>query len=207
MGITHEDFQKARRISRAIQEYLEMSNKEGVRSTDIYPYLAKKGLIEKDRHDGLHLRRFLIKLKENNLLRLIPQCTCNPGLENQFNEWYFYKARSPMPEAITEHASNPAEPNLIIPDISEIEINELITIEKLQIEKLPKRDISSFTIQEQEIRANYPRAYEYWTDLEIAIMKKAFTRFKRIDKVAELLDRQPSVVEERLRKIGHLESD
>lgn len=41
MGITHEDFQQARRISKAIQEYLEGTGKQDVRSTDIYPYLAK----------------------------------------------------------------------------------------------------------------------------------------------------------------------
>jgi hypothetical protein len=48
--ITHEDFQRAKRISRAIQEYLELTHENGLRSTGIYPYLAKKGLIEKDRH-------------------------------------------------------------------------------------------------------------------------------------------------------------
>lgn len=90
MPITAEDFQKARRISRAIQEYLELTRENGVRSTDIYPYLAKKGLIQKDKDKGYHLRRFLIKLKENNLLHLIPQCTCNPGKPGE-NEWYFYK--------------------------------------------------------------------------------------------------------------------
>jgi len=71
MGITHEDFQKARRISKAIQEYIETTHQQGIRSTDIYPYLAKQGLIQKDRHNGLHLRRFLKKLKNNNLLHLI----------------------------------------------------------------------------------------------------------------------------------------
>ena len=74
MEINHEDFQKARRISREVQRYLEEINEDGLRSTDIYPILAKKGLIEKDRHNGLHFRRFLRKLKDNDLLKLIPQC-------------------------------------------------------------------------------------------------------------------------------------
>ena len=74
MEINHEDFQKARRISREVLRYLEEIIEDGLRSTDIYPILAKKGLIEKDRHNGLHFRRFLRKLKDNDLLKLIPQC-------------------------------------------------------------------------------------------------------------------------------------
>lgn len=112
MGITHEDFQRARRISRAIQEYLETTHQEGIRSTDIYPYLADKGLIQKDRHNGLHFRRFLIKPKDNNLINLIPQCTCNPSLENEFNEWYFYKAKDDLHEVTIKNISD--ESNICI---------------------------------------------------------------------------------------------
>ena len=150
MGITHEDFQKARRISRAIQEYLETTHQQGIRSTDIYPYLAKKGLIQKDRYNGFFLRQFLNKLKKYNLLHLIPQCTCSPSFDSEFSEWYFYKAD---------------------PDLHERKIDDEFT------------------------RQNYPRAYEYWTDREIEIMKRAYNKFKRIDKVADLLERQPNVIE------------
>ena len=52
-----------------------------------------------------------------------------------------------------------------------------------------------------EIRANYPRAYEKWTEREIEIMIKAYKKFNRIDKVAELLERQPSVVRKRIDNI------
>jgi hypothetical protein len=201
MGITHEDFQKARRISRAIQEYLETTNQEGIRSTDVYPYLAKKGLIQKDSDKGMHLRRFLIKLKENNLLSLIPQCNCNPGLENQFNEWYFYKAKSDLHEVIINEVSNEGEIPIIMPAISEKEIGELIIKAKPHIDRLPKREPTHFTVQEKETRENYPRAFEYWTDREYEIMVRAFKKFQRVEKVAELLERQPSMIERKLREL------
>jgi hypothetical protein len=202
MAITHEDIQKAKRISRAIQEYLEMSNTEGIRSTDIYPYLAKKGLIEKDQHNGIHLRRFLIKLKNHNLLNLIPQCTCNPGINNEFNEWHFYKSKS-TPNLLRSASEVLQEATLVlVPALTDSEINEAIMGEKSKIELLPKRRDMNFTPVELETRANYPRAYEYWSDKEYEIMISAYKRFKKIDKVAELLDRQPSVVERKLREGG-----
>lgn len=90
MQLSQEEFQKARRISRAIQEYLEKINQDGLRSTDIYPILARKGLIQKDRHNGLYFRRFLRKLKKNNLLSLIPQCQYRTT-QSEFLMWYFYR--------------------------------------------------------------------------------------------------------------------
>lgn len=201
MSITHEDLQRARRISRAIQEYLEFSKKEGVRSTDVYPYLAKKGLIEEDRHNGLHLRKFLRKLKENNLLGLIPQCTCNPGLENQFNEWYFYKDNSLLKKEPDEHPAENRNETIIVPAKSEAEIDEIISKSESEIDLLPKLDQSIFTIQQKETRQNYPRAYERWTEKETEILKLFFNMFKRIDKVAKLLKRQPSAVERKLTEL------
>lgn len=157
MTINHEDIQRARRISRAIQEFLEMSHKEGVRSTDVYPFLAKKGLIEKDRHNGLHFRKFLRKLKENNLLNLIPQCTCNPGLENQFNEWYFYRDNSLRNITPEGHLENNRE--IITPALPDVEIDEVISMNEQVIDSLPKKPKSTFTPQMLDTRQNYPRAY------------------------------------------------
>ncbi|WP_431213582.1 hypothetical protein ACQ86N_01280 [Puia sp. P3] len=74
MMITQEDFQQARRISAAIQEFLFQTGLKNARSTDVYKTLARRGLIEKDRHRGLHFRKFLSRLKEANvLMKLIPQ--------------------------------------------------------------------------------------------------------------------------------------
>jgi len=195
MDINHEDFQRAKRISRAIQEFLELTNQDGLRSTDIYPVLAKKGLIEKDRHNGLHFRKFLRKLKDNNLLKsLIPQCEYR-HTKTEFLEWYFYRSIVKTSEDINPTTERK---KLIVPETAEEEINELIEKAKKHIEKLPKRDTSEFTPQMNEIRYNYPRAYEIWTEREIEIMLRAYNKFKRIDKVAELLQRQPSVVKERI---------
>lgn len=194
-NITNEDFQKARRISRAIQEYLEFTGNNGARSTDVYDYLANKGVIEKDRHQGVHLRRFLKKLKDNDLLKLIPQCSYSYS-SNGMHEWYFHKSTQDIAANKTkvEQSENHREH---FPSISEIEINELIVKAKPHIEKLPKRN-DQWTPQQLETRNNYKRAYELWSEREDEILVRAFNKFKRIDKVAELLERQPSAVEKRL---------
>lgn len=197
MNISHEDFQKARRISRVIQEYLERINEDGLRSTDIYPILAKKGLVEKDRHNGLHFRKFLRKLKENDLLKLIPQCQYRTT-KTDFLEWYFYRSRIDTSE---KEIAPGTDRELITPQITEEEINDLIEKAKPYVAKLPKISSLNFTPQMLEIRANYSRAYEKWTDREIEIMTRAFKKFNRIDKVAELLERQPSVVRKKLDNI------
>jgi hypothetical protein len=197
MNVTHEDFQKARRISRAIQEHLEQINEDGLRSTDIYPILARKGLVEKDRDNGLHFRKFLRKLKENDLLKLIPQCQYRTT-KTDFLEWHFYRSKI---DAFEKGKAPNNERKLIEPKISEENINDLIEKEKPFVAKLPKINSKNFTPQMLEIRANYPRAYEKWTEREIEIMIKAFKKFNRIDKVAELLERQPSVVRKRIDNI------
>jgi hypothetical protein len=195
MELTHEDFQKARRISRAIQEYLEQINKNGLRSTDVYPILAKKGFIEKDRHNGLHFRKFLRKLKENNNLRLIPQCQFNTT-KTEFLEWYFYRVKSDSDNTVSASINEPRK--VKVPEMTEMEIDEIFKKEKSKIDELPKRNKAYFTPQMLEIRENYPRAYERWTGNEIDLMKWAFEKSKRIEKVAELLGRQPSVIRKRL---------
>lgn len=195
MELTHEDFQKARRISRAIQEYLEQINKNGLRSTDVYPILAKKGFIEKDRHNGLHFRKFLRKLKENNNLRLIPQCQFNTT-KTEFLEWYFYRVKSDSDNTVSASINEPRK--VKVPEMTEMEIDEIFKNEKSKIDELPKRNKAYFTPQMLEIRENYPRAYERWTGNEIDLMKWAFEKSKRIEKVAELLGRQPSVIRKRL---------
>lgn len=198
MNISHEDFQKARRISRAIQEHLEQINEDGLRSTDIYPILARKGLIEKDRHDGLHFRKFLRRLKENDLLKLIPQCQYRTT-KTEFLEWYFYRSRI---DTTKKDLSQSEDRKLVAPEITEQEINDLIEQAKPHVAKLPKIDGSTLTPQMIEIRANYSRAFEKWTEREIEIMTRAYNKFKRIDKVAELLERQPSVVRKKIEEIN-----
>lgn len=203
MSITHEDFQRAKRISRAIQEYIDMTGESDLRSTDVYPYLAKKGLVEKDRHNGLRFRQFLNKLKDNDLLKLIPQCVCIPGLQNEMNEWHFYSAKQ---DCLTGNPSLQVaeKAQIIVPALTESEIQKYITEHKPQVEALPRRKDKVFTPQELDTRRDYHRAYETWTDQEIKIMKEFYLLSKNIDDVAKLLGRQPSAVGLRLEKEGIL---
>ena len=199
MKITHEEFQKARRISRAIQDHLEQINDDNLRSTDLYPILVRKKLIEKDKYNGIHFRRFLKKLKENDLLKLIPQCKYKYNEKKpEYVEWHFYRVKQ---ENINEKKIVKREITEIIkPKIAEQEINELIEKAKPHIERLPKKNIEKFSYPQLETRKMYERAYETWTDREIEIMNRAYKKFERIDKVAELLKRQPNVVRKKLRK-------
>lgn len=195
MTLSRENFQKARRISRAIQEYLEDTNYVEARSTDVYAYLARRGLIEKDRHQGIHFRRFLHRLKDEGLLQqLIPQCSYEHTKGNTV-EWRFFKA---SPKLDTNQLSKKEAKTLITPKLSENEINELIAQAKPHVDKLPKIDSSNLTPQQQTTRKNYKRAYELWTDREIEIMTRAYKKFENIEKVALLLDRQPSVVRKKI---------
>lgn len=196
MNLTHEEFQKARRISREIQNHLESINSDGLRSTDLYPILARKKLVEKDKYNGIHFRRFLKKLKENDLLSLIPQCKFKYNEKKpEFLEWYFYRIKKEMNSI--ENKGN-IERKVILPKLPENEIDELIEKAKPHIEKLPKKEIGKFTIPQLETRKLYKRAYESWTEREIEIMTRAYKKFGRIDKVAELLERQPNVIRKRL---------
>jgi hypothetical protein len=203
MEITPEEIQKARRISRAIQEHLEQTRSNGLRSTDLYPMLVRKDLIEKDRHQGVHFRRFLIKLQNHGLLKLIPQCKPIPAIKNEFNEWYFYMVNHDKAELndikITDRISDTHN----FPLNTEDETNEIINELRNSISLLPKTN-RTFLPQEIETRAKYPRAYEIWTKAEIDILSQTFEKIKRIDKLAQLLERQPSAVEFRLKRLDLL---
>ena len=195
MNITHEEFQKARRISRAIQEHLEDINDDNLRSTDLYPILARKKLVERDKYNGIHFRRFLKKLKDNNLLKLIPQCKFKYNESKpEFIDWHFYRVK----KAGLDNSNTGEVQKIITPKLPEDDINQLIKKAKPHIEKLPKKDLEKFTPSQLETKRMYGRAYEKWTDREVEIMTRAYNKFGRIDKVAELLDRQPNVVKKRL---------
>lgn len=202
MRLTHEEFQKARRISREIQAHLESINSDGLRSTDIYPVLARKNLIEKDKDNGVHLRKFLRYLFEMGVLEsLIPQCKAQRNANSDiFMEWYFYRVQPEESASVKPDKEEPRE--IKMPELIDSEIEELIELVKPHIEKLPKRPADDFTFPQMETRKLYARAYEFWTDREIEIMTRAYTKFKKIDKVAQLLKRQPSAVTRKLEELN-----
>ncbi|QFZ54226.1 hypothetical protein FEZ18_05145 [Oceanihabitans sp. IOP_32] len=195
MKISHEEFQKARRISKAIQEHLEQINDDGLRSTDLYPILARKKLIEKDKNNGSQFRKFLRQLKEKNALNLIPQCKFQHSSRNPKHfEWHFYRTTN----NIVENETNNETKNIITPKLPEDEINVLIEKAQEYVEGFPKKDDTKLTLPQIETRKLYERAYENWSNNEIRLMNRAFEAFGRIDKVAELLKRQPSVVRKKI---------
>lgn len=104
MKLTHSEVKKAYKISKVIQKRIDITGETNLRSTDVFPYLVKKGLFEPDRHNGIHFRRFLHKLAKNGeLANLIPQCTrINPVKDETFSEWYFHDAKSKMPKPKVE---------------------------------------------------------------------------------------------------------
>lgn len=197
----HEDFQKARKIARAIQDYFRQILSDHARSTDIYEYLARRGLIEKDRHHGIHLRTFLSRLKAKGLLSVIPQCRCEERPNRKY-EWHFNRMSDEEFNKLTNPTPDKIATVIHTPTLPMEEINQLITASKAAIEKLPKTDDSAFTPQQQEIRKDYPRAYETWIPREEEYLLRAMTKFNNIDKVAELLQRQPNAVELRLKEIA-----
>ncbi|HVI47891.1 MAG TPA: hypothetical protein VM802_23690 [Chitinophaga sp.] len=201
MRCSQEDFQRAIRIANAIQDYFRINyNYMEVRSTDLYDYLAKRNLVEQDRHRGLHFRSFLRKLKDDALLGLIPQCQFTASTTGG-GEWRFIRmSDEKLAEIRNKHKEKTAE-TTHTPKLPEAEIDRLITLARKAVDNLPKRDTSGLTQQQLELRKNYPRAYEEWLPREIEIMSRAFLKFERVDKVAELLQRQPHIVREKLQDL------
>ncbi|AVR47040.1 hypothetical protein C7S20_18300 [Christiangramia fulva] len=104
MKISDDEIKKALKIRNAVQHYLEMAKKVNIRSTDVFPYLVRKGIFEADKNNGLFFRRFLKKLYKANMLHsLIPQCTYVPGINGEiFGEWYFNSHIPKIKEDIEE---------------------------------------------------------------------------------------------------------
>jgi hypothetical protein len=198
MNLTHEEMQLARKISRRIQKYLMQTGQKGARTPDVYDCLAREGLVEKDRHQGIHFRNFLMKLKNAGMLKLIPQCTHQLS-ETGKNEWHFYLASDNR--ASLKNLDKPDGKKAEIfhkPQMTEDAIEELLAIERPFVELLNKRESSGFKPQEYEIRKNYRRAYEFWSEAEYSIMKRVFIACRNVNKVSELLYRQPHVVRQKL---------
>ena len=199
MTITQEDFQKAKRISAAIQEFLFQTGMKDARSTDVYETLARRGLIEKDRHQGLHFRKFLCRLKDANVLtKLIPQCSFTTN-ERGDTEWRFNLSNKrigidPGPEKTPTIIHQPL--------LSQRDILLLIEEEREHVERLSVRADKVYAPQELSIKKNYPRAYEYWTNAEYLILERVYLKCKNVDAVATLLQRQPHIVRERLVEKG-----
>lgn len=188
MSIFPSDTTLALRISQALQEYFDRERIVGpLRSNEVYEILVRKGLIERDRHQGIKFRDFLHRLRKENQLYLIPQCRFEETRGNQVN-WFFESTPGKLPAG-----------RKLVP-IAQAVRKKTLDLEaiKLKVEQLPKRDTSGFGVVELETRKNYPRAYEYWTKQEENLLKKVYQEIQDPIELSNLFKRQPSANSNRL---------
>ncbi|MHA7941695.1 hypothetical protein ACJOV8_001275 [Formosa sp. 3Alg 14/1] len=140
MKLTDDEIKKALKISKIIQTRIEITGDTNLRSTDVFPYLMKANIFLKDRHNGVHFRKFLNKLARcGELQSLIPQCTrINPLEDEIFSEWYFHDAKDKMPKSKTQSYlyiyDELLQVNKMSSEGSNMEIYEAIDIIKMLIE-------------------------------------------------------------------------
>lgn len=186
--ITENDVRQAIKISQVLQEYFEKAiTHSELRTTDVYDILARKGAVERDRHNGAKFREFLHHLKKNNQLYLIPQCRAE-DTNGMSTNWFFHSAPGK-----TTKAQN-------LKPLAEM--GKTFTVDRNEVKKTialyPKRDTSKFTPKEIETRVNYPRAYEFWTQEEEKLLLEVVKEIKDPFKLSELFQRQPSAIKNRL---------
>lgn len=199
MKFTHEDFQRAKRISAAIQEFLMQTGMKDARTTDVYEMLARKGLVEKDRHQGLHFRKFLAQLRDANVLtQVIPQCTFNLN-ERGGNEWHFHPVNK---ELSAGKGTGKAATAIHQPLLNNEAIISILEEEAVNVAMLSVRKDKEYTPQETSIKRNYPRAFEYWSEMEYLILERVYRKCGKVDVVAKLLKRQPHIVQEKIEARG-----
>lgn len=188
--ITENDVRQAIKISQVLQVYFDKDITQGeLRSTDAYEILARRGAVEKDRHNGVKFREFLHYLKKHNQLYLIPQCRAE-DTSGRTTNWFFHsapgkttKARNLKPLA---------------------EIGKVYTVDENEVGKsvalFPKRDTSKFTPKETETRENYPRSFEFWSNEEEQLLLEIVKEIKDPYRLSKLFLRQPSAIQTRLRE-------
>jgi hypothetical protein len=188
--ITENDVRQAIKISQVLQEYFEKAITHGeLRTTDVYEILARKGAVERDRHNGGKFRAFLHHLKKHNQLYLIPQCRAEDN-GGDYTNWYFHSAPGK-----TTKAQN-LKPLAEMGKTSTVDENEV----KKSVSLFPKRDTSKFTPKETETRENYRRSFEFWTNEEEQLLLEVVKEIKDPFKLSELFQRQPSAIQTRLRE-------
>lgn len=187
--ITKDDIMQAIKISQTLQEYFDKNNAgKTLRSTDAYELLVKKNVVERDRHNGIKFREFLVHLKRNNELYHIPQCRHESTSGNTTN-WFFQTA---------------PEKTIRIKNLKPIELADKVTTidmaeVKNKINTFPKCDTSKFTHIQFETREKYKRAYEFWTSTEEQLLIEVVKEITDVFKLSELFERQPSAIKNRLK--------
>ncbi|WP_209329010.1 hypothetical protein [Lunatimonas salinarum] len=189
MTISTADTTLALRISQALQEYFDRERMVGpLRSNEVYEILARQGLIERDRHQGVKFREFLHRLCKENQLYLIPQCRFEETRGTQVN-WFFESTPGKVPTG-----------RKLVPLAQAIQ-RKTLDLEAIvkEVDQLPKRDTLGFGVVELETRKNYPRAYEYWSPKEEERLKKVYAEIQDPMELSKVFKRQPSAIENRIK--------
>ncbi|MDZ4715405.1 MAG: hypothetical protein SH819_08040 [Cytophagales bacterium] len=176
------------KVSPYVNPFFGSTGKTDERSTDLFYYLANKKIVECDRHQGIHFKDFLHKLKRAGSLDLIPQCKPLKGYGNT-TEWHFYAVKLKRPVG-------KLRPIKSIPDesIAENEIRKVVF-------KLPCGRDGLVPLYEQAKLIKYKRVWCIWTEDEDVLLRSLYTKTKSIHKLAMLLQRQESAVEVRLKTV------
>lgn len=202
MSLSPSDYSQARRISRAIEEYFDIAGKTTLRSTEIYPYLRRKGILAQDRHNGLYLRRFLKRLKRNHALNLIPQCEAIDQNE-VFTNWYFRSARRKMEEVYRVQRGEKPSAKASVPKTTPLSTQCPKSSLALCAEAIQQWPIRKPTEQQPElvrrIRKQHPRAYEPWKEEEDKLLK--LFPMEQPKALAAVFKRQPSAIRSRRKKL------
>lgn len=188
--ITPAEKSHAIKISKALQLHFDQNlGITTMRSTDAYNVLVTKGLVERDRHQGIKFRNFLKRLNDANALGFIPQCKAQSGSGNMTN-WIFrsesklkIQPTSVMPVSNTEHLKA-----------------DVIEAAGKIIATFPKREISDFDPIALETRKTYSRAYEYWTTEEKDLLSKTAVQITSSFELSKIFKRQPSAIDDQLNK-------
>lgn len=195
MPLTPSETLLAIKISQAIQNYMDKHpNELNLSSVDVYNELRKYGLVEEDRHGGIKFRQFLKKLHEENALDLIPQVRMEARSGKTVN-WKFISAPG---KTIRVKNLKPLDKAGIVPTID-------VEAIRAQLDQFPKIDPSNLKHGETEIRKSYPRAYEFWTPTEEALLKQASEQINDIFQLSKIFHRQPSAIQRRFKEVFGIE--
>ncbi|MDO9576790.1 MAG: DNA helicase RecQ [Candidatus Cloacimonadales bacterium] len=81
-----------------------------------------------------------------------------------------------------------------------VSYNELAVLLIFYLSTKNLKENKSYSVE--NIRADYPQAYEKWTELDDELLKESYLIDKNISELAKLFQRKPGAIRSRLKKIG-----
>lgn len=91
--------------------------------------------------------------------------------------------------------------------VQQIDVEQRVQVIRLQKRSVkppktvlpPSKPISSYSVA--QIRVNYPKAYEPWSDEDDNLLREKFTEGKRAMELARYFQRKPNAIRAKLRKL------